>query len=112
MTLVIGLAGPAGSGKSSVGAYLAEHYGAHRYAFANPLKELIRRAFDMTEAQLYGTQRDKETKDPRYNVSPRWLMTHIGTEGIRSVFGPDIWAETTLKQICEERPKFAVIEDC
>jgi hypothetical protein len=95
---IIGLLGAAGSGKSLVADHLKNKYGATVRALADPLKEIVGRAFSLTDAQLYGTQADKETVDTRYNVSPRWLFQRIGTEGIRYAFGPDIWVETLLKR--------------
>lgn len=98
MTRIIGLLGAAGSGKSLATSHLENKYGAVGRALADPLKEIIHRAFDMGGVQLYGTQEQKETIDERYNVSPRWLMQRIGTQGIRYAFGEDIWVEQLLKR--------------
>lgn len=108
---IIGLMGPAASGKSTIGTYLVQKYGAKRYSFAYPLKEIVRRAFDLTEDQVFGTQKDKETVDARYNVTPRWLLQRIGTEGIREVLGRDIWWQNCLSRIFNDQPEVAVIED-
>lgn len=98
MVRIIGLIGAAGSGKSLVAGHLQEKYGATVRALADPLKEIVGRAFSLTGEQLYGTQEQKETIDSRYNVSPRWLMQRIGTEGVRYAFGEDIWVEQLLKR--------------
>jgi len=111
MTIVIGLLGPAGSGKGECAKYLVEHYGAKEYAFANPLKEILKHGLGFTDEQLWGATESKEAVDERYGYSPRWFMQHIGTEGVRRVFGPDIWWKTILDQIAEERPLIAVISD-
>lgn len=111
MTLVVGLMGPAGSGKSTVAAYLAKRYSGVIYSFARPLKEMVRRAFDLSHEQVYGTQDQKEKTDLRYGVSPRWLLQRIGTDGCRAVFGENFWAERCLTQISRDRPALAIIED-
>lgn len=111
VTLIIGVGGLAGAGKSTAASYLVDKYGARRYAFATPLKEIVRRTFDFSHAQVYGSQADKEADDPRYGFSPRWAMMRLGTEGIRSVLGAEFWAEFCLKQIAIDRPDVAVIED-
>lgn len=111
MTRIIGLLGAAGSGKSLVSKYLIERYDAVQYTLAAPLKQIVGRAFGLTEDQLYGSQESKEKTDPRYNVSPRWLFQHIGTEGIRSVFGPDVWWELLLKKVAQDKPALAVCDD-
>lgn len=108
---IIGMLGPAGSGKSEVSKYLEAKYDAKKYSFAYPLKEIVRRSFDLTEDQVYGSQAAKERIDPRYNVSPRWLMQRIGTEGVREVLGEDFWWKNCLERLLDEKPKLAVIED-
>lgn len=111
MTQIIGLLGPAGSGKSTAAQYLERKLGAKRYALADPLKKIVRRAFDLSFPQLYGSQKEKETIDPRYNLSPRQLMQMIG-EAQRSVFGEDVWVDHILDRIMDEdQPNFAVVED-
>ncbi len=109
--MIIGLLGGEGAGKTTAAKYLEEKYDAMRYALATPLKEIVRLAFDLTNDQVYGTQAQKNEVDPRYNVSPRWLMRRIGTEGVRGVFGEYIWVEQTLNFIREDTPNLAAIED-
>lgn len=111
MTIIIALCGPAGSGKTTVANHLIEKYGARRYGFATPLKEMVKHAFDLTEEQVYGTQEQKEAVDPRYNHSARWLLQRIGTEGCRHTFGEDFWTNQTIDLIKREAPYLAVIDD-
>lgn len=111
MTLTIGLLGGAGAGKTTAAKYLEQKYGARRYTFAGPLKEFAQRVFNFTDEQVYGTQEQKETVDPRYNVSPRWLLQKLGTEGFRGTFGDDFWIREAFRRINDERPDVAVLED-
>ena len=111
MTLVVGLLGGAGAGKSATARYLVEHYGAVRYHGADPMKRIVMRAFDLREEQVFGTQAEKEAIDPRYNVSGRWLCEHVGTDGIMSEFGDDVWIKMCLARSASDAPKLAVIEN-
>lgn len=108
---IIGVLGPAGVGKSTLATYLVEKYGARRYSLAHPLKKIVRQAFDLTKDQVWGSQMAKEAVDPRYNVSARWLLQRIGTEGIRNTLGPDFWWEICMQQILDDAPELAVIDD-
>lgn len=109
---VIAVMGPAGSGKSTVANYLVEKYGAQRYSFAGPLKEMVKRALDFTDEQVYGTQEQKEAIDPRYGHSARWFLQRIGTEGCRKTFGENFWTKQCLDGIYRQNPALAIIEDC
>jgi hypothetical protein len=111
MTTLIGLMGPAGSGKTSVAQYLCDKYGAKKYSFAGQLKAMVGRALDFTDAQMYGTQSEKEAIDPRYGHSPRWFLQRIGTEGCRHTFGQDFWIEQCMAKIRRDMPDVAVLED-
>ncbi len=111
MTVIVGLLGGAGAGKSSVAGYLAERYGAARYSLARPLKEIAKRALGFSDEQVYGTQEQKEAVDERYGFSPRWFLQKLGTEGIRAVFGADVWTKLCLETIGRDAPLLAVIED-
>jgi hypothetical protein len=111
MTKIIGTCGPAGSGKSTVANYLVEHYGARRYAFADPLKQICIRTLDFADEQLNRTQAQKEAVDPRYGFSARWFIQRLGTEGVRAVLGPDFWWRYCLSRIARDAPGVAVIED-
>lgn len=108
---IIGLIGPAGSGKSTVAQYLVEKHCAKRYAFADPLKEIAMRTLNLSREQCYGTQVQKEAVDPRYGFSPRWFLQRLGTEGCRAVFGADVWIDLLVEQLRREAPAVAVIED-
>jgi hypothetical protein len=108
---IIGIIGPAGAGKSSAAAHLAARYGAQRYAFADPLKEIAMRTLDLTREQCYGTQAQKEAIDPRYGFSARSFLQKLGTEGCRHVLGANVWIDALVAKLRRERPGVAVIED-
>ncbi len=111
MTQIIGLLGAAGSGKSTIASHLAESYGAKRYSLAGLLKQIAASTLDFEPEQVYGTQEQKETVDPRYGFTPRWFLQRLGTEGVRQHLGIDFWTEQTIARIRIDAPRIAVIED-
>jgi len=62
---IIILAGNAGSGKDTVGAYLAEKYGAVTVAQADPLKRFAAEVFGFSEEQLWGPSSSRNAPDPK-----------------------------------------------
>ena len=54
MTKIVGFLGNKGSGKDTCGSYLVEKYGYVRYAFGDPVKEVCKNLFNLSEDQLNG----------------------------------------------------------
>lgn len=81
MGRVIGLLGRKRSGKDSSGDYLISKYNFTRYAFANPIKDILKIMFDFSSDQLND---NKEKIDNRWNVSPREVLQKFGTEMCRN----------------------------
>jgi hypothetical protein len=84
---IIALAGPARSGKDTVADFLAEHHGAMRMAFADPIRHMIREGLNISDIWLH------EAKDhaiPQLEITGRHLMQTLGTEWGRAIH-PDIW---------------------
>lgn len=96
--IIVGILGRAGDGKSLVADHLVAHYGAKKVAFADPLKDLVRAAFDLREEQVRGTQAEKEAVDPRYSLSGRQLMQRVG-EAARNVFGDAFWLREMSRRL-------------
>lgn len=107
---IIGLLGKAGSGKSTVANYLAEKYGAKETSFAFPLKMMAAEMFGFSDDQLFGTQAQKEAIDPRYNVSPRYVMQMLGSAG-RNWLGSEVWIRACLDKIKHSLDSVDVISD-
>lgn len=78
--MILGIKGRKNSGKSTVAKYLIKEYGFNEYAFADPLKEALVHIFDFSREQLWGSQEQKETVDPRWGISPRRAMEVVGTD--------------------------------
>lgn len=95
--MIIGLCGVKGSGKTTAAEYLGMSQLLHRVAFADPIKAALKVKFGLTDAQLYGDQ--KEIVDPLLGVTPRVAMQREGTEFGRDTYGGDIWIRVLKKRI-------------
>lgn len=85
---VIGLMGPARSGKSHVGALIAEHWGYMVWAMANPLKMLVYGKYPQYRyEELFGSEDKSEELRKELQLE--------GTERARDIYGKDIWVRAT-----------------
>jgi hypothetical protein len=96
---LVGVVGKARHGKDSIGNILLDH-GFMKDAFAKPVKDAVKAIWDFSDEQLYGSETQKNTVDPRWNVSPRQAMQFFGTEVGRDAlpklmpqFGSGFWVE-------------------
>ncbi len=106
---LIGLTGPAGSGKSAVARMLAAHEG-HRMvimAFADPLKRLAMGLFGFTEEQMWGPSEKRNAPDDRYPRPHEWSD---GTSDARCLVCNRVfeWADTPTPTQCFLTPRFAL----
>jgi hypothetical protein len=77
--IIIGLIGDNRVGKDTIAEFIKEYDPSFKtLAFADPVKDLARTLFNFNQDQLYGNQ--KEIIDPRWNITPREVMTKLGTE--------------------------------
>ena len=90
--MLLGVAGPKGSGKdtfaSVFNSYCGELFLVH--AFAEPLKQVCKQMYLLSDAQLYGRE-EKEQVDERWGLSPRQMFQRFGTDYVRNQLDPDFW---------------------
>lgn len=101
--LIIAFLGRAGTGKSTAATWLGTTYAAHIVSFANELKSLAYKIHEFPRESLYGTQLEKDTVVPEFGISGRAMLQRLG-EGIKALFGEDVWAKKLLEH-CEELHK-------
>lgn len=77
MGIKILLTGKKFSGKTTVANYIKEKYKFTEYTFADPLKEICRQVFHLSDSQLYD-QEQKETVDSRWGITPRQMFQNMG----------------------------------
>jgi len=82
--IVIGISGPAGSGKSTVADEICKRYFATRVSFADPIRSMLHPMLDQLMYDRDASEVDKalhENKEEileEINRSPRYLMQHLG----------------------------------
>lgn len=105
---VIGLAGRAGAGKSTVARRLVEEWGASRHPFAAPLKNMLLRFLEdqgldhETARRMVDGDLKEAPSDHLGGRSPRAAMQSLGTEWGRGL-APSLWVDAWRRAI-EDRP--------
>lgn len=87
--LIIGIAGYAGSGKSTVADWLVKEHNFERIKFADGLKDMLR-ALGLSESWIEGELKE-EPCPLLLGRSPRHAMQTLGTEWGRACIGEDFW---------------------
>lgn len=108
---LVGLTGPARSGKNTVADIMCRHWLAVQYAFALPLKAMLQAGLGLNDVDLDG-YRKEEPNLLLGGKSPRQLMQTLGTEWGRQLVDPDIWVTQTRRwcqSFHDDDPEAAII---
>ncbi len=95
--MLIGLTGPARSGKDTVGLHLSGIHNFHLLSFAGPLKDMLRIGLNLNMEQTDGNRKE-EPIDWLDGITPRSLMQTLGTEWGRQQH-PDLWIRIAEQRI-------------
>lgn len=100
--MLIGLTGKKRTGKDTAAQYLVENYNFVQYRMAGPLKEALKIIFRWDDDAI---EVNKERVDPRWGISPRQAMQHIGTEWAQFDLGNAYpqYKETTGRELWSNR---------
>jgi hypothetical protein len=123
---LIAICGFQGSGKDTVAAILVEH-GFVKMSFAGLLKDIVSILFqwdrDLLEGITTESRKWRETVDEWWttrlhipNLTPRYVLQHIGTDVFRNHFHPDIWIAALERKLINhmnlKNLNKVVITDC
>lgn len=109
--LIIGLCGPAKSGKSLAAQYLENNHGFARVRFAGPLKAMLA-ALGLTHDEIEGELKEKPSA-LLGEKTPRHAMITLGTEWGRDLIDPNLWINAWRRNV-DRLPAGipVVVEDC
>lgn len=102
---LIGLMGAAGSGKDTVGEYLADIHNYIPVSFAAAIKGMVESLFEDVGLadEFWGYIEDRTKKEmpiPQLGgKSVRQLLQTLGTEWGRNCIGPNIWRDIILDRV-------------
>lgn len=123
--MLIGLCGLKGSGKDTLSDFLVDSYGFVKVSFADTLKDVLSLIFGWSREKLKGVDEDsriwRESVDEYWsselnikNFTPRYALTHVGTDLFRNHLCQDIWVKVTKNKIREKLSTLqnVVVTDC
>lgn len=108
--ILVGLIGYKQSGKDTCADYLVEKYGFHKYAFAEPVKQVCKIMFQLDSQQLQDATQ-KEENDSRWDMTPRQMMQQVGTDMVRHYWGENFWVRCMEMRVGKEKKDRVVVSD-
>jgi hypothetical protein len=114
---IVGVCGSKGSGKNTIADHLFKHHGYMEISFARTVKKIVSELFGWQYKMLLGDTEEsrifRETIDEWWtlklgmgNITPRFILQHIGTDVMRNHFHPDIWLLTVEKRMYDIMKEF------
>lgn len=95
---LVGIAGKAQAGKSTIAKWLGQNRNAFSFGFAHPMKSVLIALFGLTREHFEDPVL-KETPLPGIGRSPRYLAQTLGTEWGRELVHPDVWVMAVEQQL-------------
>lgn len=106
--IVVGVAGPAGSGKSTIAQHIVEQWGGDVRPFAEPLKAMLKTflRYQGVDAETCVRMVSGDLKEVPTEYlggrTPREAMQTLGTEWGRGLH-PDLWVNAWRRKIDKDR---------
>ena len=121
--MIIGLVGFKSSGKDTAANILVEQHGFQSIAFADSIKDCLSSIFcwdrEMMQGHTPESREWREQVDPWWvnklgipKFSPRWAMTHFGTNLMRDKFDQKIWIHNVERRLEQSKTRNLVLSDC
>lgn len=110
--MIIGLAGEAGVGKTTIARLFRDEVNFEIKTFAAPLKKALQELTGLNE-DYFTNIILKEQEIGWIGKSPKQLMQMMGTEFVRNMVHPDFWTRRMAQELLKMNPEDKVIiDDC
>jgi len=106
--MLIGIAGAAGSGKTTLAEGLADEYFITIHGLADPIKRALETMFGL-DSRIWDDRVAKEEPIPEIGRSPRYLAQTLGTEWGRELVHPELWIK--IADVKHQQHKSLIIPD-
>jgi hypothetical protein len=116
--MIVGIVGLINSGKSTIANILVEDHGFTKVSFADTLKDAVAAIFGWPRELLQGDSEEsrkwRELPDEywsnvmQHEVTPRWVLQHIGTDVMREHFHKNIWVHSLMKKLNDSSKNYVI----
>lgn len=92
------------SGKDTVADYIVNNYNYKKMAFADAIKDIVSKTFQISKQELDDYKNHPDLIKIKFADKERTfrsVIQHFGDEGIKPVFGNDVWADVGYRKIQE-----------
>jgi len=121
MTKIISVSGFIGSGKDTIADYLVTEFGFKRLSFAGTLKDAVAAIFGWDRDLIDGTTKEsrvwRDQVDQWWsdrlgipNLTPRYILQHIGTDVFRNHFHDEMWIASAENQIRHSKDNIVITD--
>lgn len=112
--LVIGVHGPAGSGKDDFGSFIEEYFQSKgrdvkSASLADPIKNICAYIFGGTPDTYYTQEGKADVLDTTYGLTIRSIMQKVGTDSFRKHISDQIWIDVFQRQVLDKAPSLSVV---
>ncbi len=109
--MLVGICGKAGSGKDTIGDFLAEKYNFKKIALADPIKRLVKDVFALDDYTVYDRVAREQELERWKGWTVRKLLQYIGTELFRENIDGAIWVKSLWYKIQDDKTNNYVVTD-